>query len=56
MSNLAEIWIHGFPAKSWEQVVEYATGDAHDRSKLQVLVDGKFKDLVLPPRYERKSA
>jgi hypothetical protein len=43
----AAIWIHGFPAKSWNQVVQYLDGDAHDQSKVQVLVGGKFYSLVL---------
>lgn len=38
----AEIWVHGAPARSWEQVAEYVNGDAHARSKLQILVGGRF--------------
>ena len=44
----AEIWIHGFPARDWATVAKYALGDDHARSKMQVLIDGRFYDLVLP--------
>ena len=47
LNTNAEIWVHGFPARDWEQVVQYINGDAHDRSKLQVLVDGKFYPLIV---------
>jgi len=46
MSEKAVFWIHGFPARDMEQVAEYLSGDAHDQSKVQVLVDGKFYDVV----------
>lgn len=33
----AQIYLHGTPARSWKQVAAYADGDAHDRSKIQVM-------------------
>lgn len=47
IESRAAIWIHGYPAKSWEQVVKYLDGDPHERSKVAVLVDGRFYDLIL---------
>jgi hypothetical protein len=43
----AVVFLHGAQARSWEQVITYLRGDAHDRSKVQVLVNGGFHSLVL---------
>lgn len=43
----AEVWVHGVPAHSWDQVISYLKGDTHAQSKVQVFVDGKFHDVVL---------
>ena len=43
-------WVHGAPARSFEQVASYLTGDAHDRSKVQVVVNGEFHDVKVPER------
>lgn len=43
----AAVFVHGSAARSWAQVASYLLGDAHDRSKVQVLVNGQFLPLVL---------
>lgn len=43
----AVLIVHGSVASSWKQVAGFLTGDAHDRSKVQVLVDGKFYDVSI---------
>ena len=40
------IWIHGQPARDLDQVASYLNGDAHDQSKVQVLVGGNFYNLA----------
>lgn len=44
----AEVWIHGARARSWDQVIEYLSGDAHDRSKVQIYVNGRFFSITEP--------
>jgi hypothetical protein len=34
-----EVWLHGSPARSLEQIMWYLSGDAHDRSKVQIFVN-----------------
>lgn len=51
--NIAIVYVHGYPARDWEQVVEHLNGDAHAQSKVQVMVDGKFFDLRLGADYLR---
>ncbi|MGZ4745702.1 MAG: hypothetical protein ACXVYY_01330 [Oryzihumus sp.] len=41
------LWVHGLPARSYEQVAAYLTGNAHDQSKVQVYVGGQFYDVVI---------
>lgn len=43
----AIVYVHGVPAKSWEQISSYANGDAHAQSKIQVFVNGRFYDVKL---------
>jgi hypothetical protein len=45
-AGVVMFWVHGSPARSFEQVAEYLTGDAHDRSKVQVY-DGKHFHSVI---------
>jgi hypothetical protein len=40
------IWLHGLPARDLDQVRAYLNGDAHDQSKVQVLVNGHFYNLA----------
>lgn len=44
------VFIHGSLARDWAQVAEYLSGDAHDRSKVQVLVNGRFYPVVIRER------
>lgn len=41
----AEVLVHGSLARDPDQVRDYMHGDAHDRSKVQVLFEGKFHDV-----------
>lgn len=41
----AEWWVHGFPAHDLDQVRDYLKGDAHDQSKVQLRIDGKFRGI-----------
>ena len=41
------LWVHGLPARSYEQVADYLNGDAHDRSKVQVMVGGVLRDVFV---------
>lgn len=47
----AIFYVHGLPARSFECVASYLTGDAHDRSKVQVYLpdSGEFLDVALAP-------
>lgn len=40
------LWVHGTPARDLEQVAGYLGGDAHDQSKVQVLIGGHFYNLA----------
>jgi hypothetical protein len=40
------LWVHGTRARDLEQVAAYLNGDAHDQSKVQVLVSGHFYTLA----------
>jgi hypothetical protein len=33
-----EIWVHGGKARDLQQVIGFLSGDAHDRSKVRILV------------------
>lgn len=39
------VWVHGAPARSLKQVVDYLSGDAHDRSKVEFFDGYKFRPL-----------
>lgn len=42
-----QIWLHGQPARTLEEVIKYLSGDAHDRSKVQFFDGKEFHDLIL---------
>ena len=31
----SQFWVHGMPARNIDQVIDYLSGDAHDRTKVQ---------------------
>jgi hypothetical protein len=41
----AAFWVHGAPARDFDQVLEYLKGDVHDQSKVQIVIDGHFYGL-----------
>lgn len=45
----AGFWLHGTPARSLDEVLDYLDGDAHDVSKVQWFNGSEFFDLVPDP-------
>lgn len=45
----AGFWVHGSPARSLDEVLEFLNGDAHDVSKVQWFNGNRFFDLVRDP-------
>lgn len=42
----AGFWVHGTPARSLDQVLDFLDGDAHDVSKVQWFNGEKFFDFI----------
>jgi predicted ATPase with chaperone activity len=41
---MPEVYVHGARASNLKQVIDFLSGDAHDRSKVQIYANGRFWD------------